>query len=319
MRKSENPEELIFKLVLILFFSGVGLIANGRKRWKNRRKIEDTPSSTIKSAPQGLAHIHGHAIPYRKSFKTLNGRAAAYLHFQIQALESNDGSSSWVTKYEENKEKNFLVSDGTGIVKVDSTHAELILQERTWKWSTLPVNVKNEFMKEYSKYVEDLKPAKTFFARLTRNKIRIIENVIYVGAPVYIRGNFNSPSNPLIHAISPHTYRFLGEVKKFRDNPQKLKKFLDLNKNGRIEEEELALGTSHMYEYAKRKILPEDEIERVQLQGQFKYDFDHDLIIGDTQRQHLASRLDWGILLMISGSLLITAAIWIIYSYSTSR
>jgi hypothetical protein len=280
------------------------------RRWRSRQELLDTPTSTLRSAPQGLAQVTGYALAIAKAFPTLDGRIAAFRRTKIQVYESQGKSSSWVTRLEETEGVRILFSDGTGIAEVDTADAELILRERVFNWSSLATKTQERLFQEYGNRVTDLRPPSGgWWSKFSRKSVRFVESVIPLGAPLTVRGDFRSPADPLVQVLTPQTYRFLGKIAEFRDDPAKMRRTFDRNRDGKISEDELYSGSQKIYEGSSGDVQSGDDAERVRLQGRFKHDPVHRLIIGDARREGLAARQDWGFAMMVVGVGLIAVGI----------
>jgi len=291
-----------FKVVAYLIIGGGTVLYRGMRRWRSRKDLLDTPASTLRSAPQGLAQVTGYALAIAKAFSTLDGRPAAFRRTKIQVYESHGKNSSWVTRLEETEGARILFSDGTGLAEVDTTDAELILRERVFNWSSLATKTRERLLQEYGNRVTDLRPSSGgWWSNLSRKSVRFVESAIPLGAPVTVRGDFRSPADPLIRVLTPQTYRFLGRIAEFRNDPAKMRRAFDRNRDGKISEDELYSGSQKIYEGSSGDVQGEDYAERVRLQGGFKQDPVHRLIIGDARREGLAARQDWGFAMMVVG------------------
>ncbi|MBC7385213.1 MAG: hypothetical protein H7301_03500 [Cryobacterium sp.] len=289
-----------FKLALSLMIFGGTTAYTGLKKRKIARSVQDTARSDIRSAPQGLVEIEGYALPYAEAFTSLMGDPCVYRSLDFQKFVKRDKSSEWVSCYKESFGDRFIASDGTGLVEVISTDAELLLTERTTEWNELRNERRAEIFGTYGLRVSGLKedPGSGIFSG---PRYRFVEKVIQVGAPIYLRGNFRTFPNRALYRLPPQAYRFLGHIAELKKNPSLLKRF-DSDGNQRIDEFERCEGVKKIYSDARLEIAADDTNEEVMIQGTLQNDPTHGLIIADCGEADLVKRLgNWNTLIVFAG------------------
>src|SRR2546427_2615815 len=102
-------------VLLFLFFTGITSFIKGLGWLKEKRLIEDIPTSEIRSIAMGLVEIYGQVIAIKsKVLKSpLSNNDCVYYSFKIEELRREGKSSRWVTIKSGTAENNFLVKDQT--------------------------------------------------------------------------------------------------------------------------------------------------------------------------------------------------------------
>ena len=113
-------------LVFGLFF-GVTSFFKGLKWIKEKREIEDIPTSEIRSIAMGLVEIYGEVVPIKgKILKSpLSNNDCVYFKFTIEEERGSGKNRHWEVIKRGNAEENFLVRDQTGEVLVNPEGADI--------------------------------------------------------------------------------------------------------------------------------------------------------------------------------------------------
>jgi hypothetical protein len=290
--------------VLFLILIGGGFLYSGLRRLRQAGLVEDTPLSEIKSAAQGLVEIQGYALPFNEAFKTLSGHPAIFHELTIQRKVGKN----WETLYHERLGSKFVASDGTGLVLVELKDAELIVQKN---------NIKQEQMNDEARAIISSRfgidvPVVRFFGLSARYKIT--ERAILVGSPVYLRGAFFQKKNLPGYSISPAHIGFLRKVADIRKVKDLKIKSFDLNRDGRIDVEEVAKGSKKMLFQTSRAVGADETSEIVSLQGSMQYEPIHGLMIADTFQEYLKNNLNsHNVERIIGGMILIAAGVGMMF------
>jgi hypothetical protein len=308
------------KVVVFLVILGSTLLLRGWRRHWQKRRIQDTPCSDIRSAAQGLVEVQGFALPgYGEGFICLQDRGCVFRRIRIEEWVKKDKNSRWVKVLEEDEGGEFIVSDGTGIARVIVNQADLLLDAMTYPWKVLTTAQQQLLVDRYGKRVRGLEmPGGGFWSGLTRREFRVIESVIRIGSPVYIRGYFESLQSRAPYLISPRFLAFLAKIEDLRKNPAERMKAFDLDRDGKISEFELMKGAERLLYLAKDDIDAGETMEQVAVEGLIRYTPLHGLLIGDSHQEPLLRRIGGkGTLKLIGGAALIAAAFgWIAFLLS---
>ena len=104
---------------------GVFSFFRGFRILRNKRLIENTPTSKCRSVAMGLVELSGSAVG-EVTVPSLIGNIPCFCsQVKVERYERSGKSSSWRTVHEELLAKPFFLEDDTGHVKVDPTGAEL--------------------------------------------------------------------------------------------------------------------------------------------------------------------------------------------------
>lgn len=314
---SSNSNDGAIKLGALLIMLGGAAVYSSLKRFKQRRRIQDTPSSDISSAAQGLVEIQGHALPrYGSSYRCMDGRACVYRDLKIEKYVTRGKSSSWETVFVETEGADFIISDGTGIAQVLVTSADLVLVEKPKLLANFPVETRAQFAERYGKRVEGLSPTFSLFGG---RSIRITERLIRVAGPVYVRGYFQTVQEMNPYLIEPQYLNFLARIGEMRKQPSWKSKAFDLNRDGRITEDEIAKGSEKLLYFAKGEVTPEEKTERVAIQGLLRFAPEHGLLIGDAYQEFLIGRLgSLNMLRLVGGAAAIAAGVGVFVALVTN-
>lgn len=303
-----------FKIAFYLIAGGTVSLISGLKRIRQLRKIEDTPCSDIRSAPQGMVEIEGHALPFKQPYENRRGKAVVYRDFKIEQKVSSGKNSHWKTVYSETEGTEFIVSDGTGLAHIEITGAELIIKENVHQWSSIPREEKLSLVSRYGSKVNGLPTGQESIFSFKRI-FRVRERELLIGAPVYVRGSFQTVKERAPYVISPLHLRFLEKLAELKKQPGGRLKAFDLNRDGTIEEDELAKGSEKLLYQSKSAVEGEDKPERVAVQGVFRHESVHGLTVGDSHQHQLLRKLSsWNSLRVIGGAILIAAGAGLVVS-----
>jgi len=99
---------------------------------KQKRLIENIPTSKIRSIAMGLVEIAGEVVPaYKVLLKSpLSQKNCVYYTYSIQELRSTGKSSHWVTVRHGSESQVFFLKDSTGQVLVDAKEANLKISRK---------------------------------------------------------------------------------------------------------------------------------------------------------------------------------------------
>ncbi|MBU3941427.1 MAG: E3 ubiquitin ligase family protein [Nanoarchaeota archaeon] len=117
----------MFIWTLGFFATGVFLFWEGIKLLKQKRLIENIPTSKIRSLAMGLVEIYGEVVPaYKEILKSpFSNKDCVYYSYTIEEYRSSGKSSHWVTVENGHNEQPFYLKDDTGGVLIDSKGAKV--------------------------------------------------------------------------------------------------------------------------------------------------------------------------------------------------
>jgi hypothetical protein len=120
-------EARIFFYSIAGLFVGVFLFVMGFIWLRQKRLIENIPTSKVRSIAMGLVEIFGEAVPAKKKVlkSPFTNKDCVYYKYIIQEYRSSGKSGHWATIKKGNKSVNFYLKDKTGSVLVDPKDAKV--------------------------------------------------------------------------------------------------------------------------------------------------------------------------------------------------
>jgi Ca2+/Na+ antiporter len=120
--KGNNPS-----LYLVSIFVGIFFFIKGFQQFREKRLMEDLPTSTIRSIAMGLVEINGKAVPCKQT-RMLRGpftnKACVRYKCTVERLiKNNNNSDKWELLKKEEKGDYFYLQDSTGKVLIDAEGA----------------------------------------------------------------------------------------------------------------------------------------------------------------------------------------------------
>ena len=128
---SSSTDSRIFIYSVLGFFFGIYSFFNGFSKLKQKRLIENTPTSKIRSLAMGLVEVYGEVVPSEgKLLKSpFSQKDCVYYNYIIEECQSSGRNSRWVTVKSGENMAHFYLKDDTGSVLVDSKGARIELLE----------------------------------------------------------------------------------------------------------------------------------------------------------------------------------------------
>lgn len=119
--------EKFFLLSVFGFFAGLYFFLKGFGWLKQKRLIENTPTSKIRSIAMGLVEVYGEALSAEGMiFKSpFSNNDCVYYKYTIEEYRQAGKSSHWATVKSGEKQTHFFVKDDTGYVLVDPKGADM--------------------------------------------------------------------------------------------------------------------------------------------------------------------------------------------------
>lgn len=120
----------LFTASFIGFFFGLVIFVKGLLWFRQKRLIENTPTSKIRSLAMGLVEIYGQVVPAGQILKgPFSGKECVYYKYAIEEYRQQGKSSRWVTVKKGEERTNFYLKDETGGVLVDPRGAGIELSK----------------------------------------------------------------------------------------------------------------------------------------------------------------------------------------------
>ncbi|MFA6004741.1 MAG: hypothetical protein WC881_11820 [Elusimicrobiota bacterium] len=104
---------------LLILGSGPLALSWGLGCLREKRLIENTPTSKVRSAAMGLVELSGQAVPRTLLQAPCTGRECCWWCCRVQEYKRSGKNSRWVTVKEIGSQDMFYLQDSTGRVLVD--------------------------------------------------------------------------------------------------------------------------------------------------------------------------------------------------------
>jgi len=121
-----SGEKLAAYSIIGVFF-GISLFAKGLLWLKQKRLIENIPTSKVRSLAMGLVEIFGEVVPMQRIVlkSPLSNNDCVYYKYAIEEHRGSGKHSRWVTIRSGEDRVHFSLQDETGKVLVDPSGAEI--------------------------------------------------------------------------------------------------------------------------------------------------------------------------------------------------
>jgi len=175
---------------------GVFWFFRGFRVLRNKRLVENTPTSKCRSVAMGFVEVAGRATGERTIPSLIGGLPCYCTQILIERYEKRGKSSRWVNIHERRMGTPFFLEDATGRVKVDPEGAELdVPAELEYGHSSTPnlLGMTLERLKAAGHSSGSL--SSLFYSYCARNGIsamgqmRFSERNLAPGDPVYVLGS----------------------------------------------------------------------------------------------------------------------------------
>jgi len=212
---------------IILFLIGILIIFNGVQMYLTMRKVQNTPTSKIRSVAMGLAEVYGKGISIIENYSPFTNEKCVYYNIQVEAYierKGDDDTSSWTTILRKELRNVFKLQDDTGIINVDPKGAEFNLDVATKKEGNITQKLLSlsGVNQEIVSFINKLdKNEQNIINRYKNNKIKVTEWRIVDSEKVYVLGSVEpSTSN---EQTEKYTIKKGGENIMFISNKEEMK------------------------------------------------------------------------------------------------
>jgi hypothetical protein len=254
-----------------------GLVAFfwGFRKFRTFRRIENTPTSSVRSMPLGLVELHGNARLEEPLTAPLTGKPVAFWKVEIEEHRSSGKSSRWVTIHKAcSSDEPFYLEDETGKVLVMPDGAETHLPtdyRETCSGGSLP---------PLAEAYTDQCGIRMGWLRSFK-RLRLTEWHIEVGQHFYIHGL--AQERPDLREQQRN--RVTELLRGVKENPEAVAA-LDTNQDGRVDD----LEWEQARQWAVGQVREEGITDRVVVGKGRKSDL---FMISDRSEQELVRRLRW--------------------------
>ncbi|MBI4020496.1 MAG: hypothetical protein HY367_04135 [Candidatus Aenigmarchaeota archaeon] len=176
-----EPE--ILSYIAAALVAGIFLFFMGFRWLRQKRLIENIPTSKVRSLAMGLVEVYGKAVPAKALRSELTGEACVYYRYAIEELRQTGKSAVWVTILSGKGQESFYLKDNTGSVLIIPQDAEVDIPpdlQFESGWGRDPPESVKAFMKNHGKSYEG-------FLGINK-KMRFTEWHIAPGDMLYVMG-----------------------------------------------------------------------------------------------------------------------------------
>ena len=247
---AEPYGSFLFFLFLSLVVA-IGAFYLGFASFKKARLVEDTPTSVIRSAPQGYVELRGQSKPDQKKQKApLTGQPCLWYEYKIEKYVRSNKSSSWRTLKSGSSDLSFYIFDETGECHVHPEGAHVVANvSQVWYGNS---------------EVPDTAPgvANSVFSA---KPYRYTERRIHEGEMLYALGLFRSITPP---SASEEAKDYMSELlRTWKMDRYSLLQRFDKNRDGEIDAAEWQLARKEAADQAKAYILEHYDGSQIHILG----------------------------------------------------
>ena len=239
---SQDSRDILYAFAGLGF--GVWSFFWGFTRLRRKRLIENTPTSTIRSAPMGLVEVVGKATRAKTLISPIEKKTCILYRYTVERYQSNGKNSSWVQVAKgDSYNCPFEIEDKTGRITVVPKMCELIT-DKDYEFTS---GIGRGLTQEMINFLEEHNIK--YHAFLGNYQMRLREWIIEPGDNVYVLGVAQKDGN-FLNDHQAKVYRRLEELK---SQPGAVDE-ADLDKDGTISQEEWGLFTKRI----EQKVLEEE-------------------------------------------------------------
>lgn len=172
--------------VYLLMGMGLGgfFFFHGLRQWNVKRRIENLPTSSIRSLAMGLCEIQGTAHKALKEnvISPFSGKPCVYYRYTVEEYRQRGKHSEWVIIQSREHRDPFFVKDKTGSVLVHPQGATIDLKAhvvQTGTFRSTPPHIK-KFASEHNINLQ------SFFG--FNKQLKFTEYILAQGDPVFVLG-----------------------------------------------------------------------------------------------------------------------------------
>ncbi len=180
--------------VILALGLGIYLFYSGFRQMREKRLIENTPTSKVRSLAMGMVEVFGEAFPSKgKLFKSpFSGKDCVWCKWAVDDYRSSGKSSHWQTIRSGLLSDCFFLRDDTGTVLVDPNKANVDVPVHFQAESG---SFKGKLPATAVSFLKEEGISTTGFLGLSK-KLRLEEHYIEPGEKIYVMGT--AGDNPFV-------------------------------------------------------------------------------------------------------------------------
>jgi hypothetical protein len=211
--------------IFYLLAGGPFALIWGLRKLNEKRLLENTPVSKVRSAAMGVVELAGMAR-FRKVQKApLSNQDACWWRCSVEELRSNGKSTYWATVKQVSSLDLFYLEDATGRVLINPLGAELHILKNIFSLNAMTRSQIAPVLNGWG--LDDMR----WFGG--ERNLRVVEELIPDCAPLFILGELISVGEHL----EDRQARFLNRLRALKADPQKMGE-ADRNHDGTVDAEE---------------------------------------------------------------------------------
>ncbi|MEW6055511.1 MAG: GIDE domain-containing protein [Bdellovibrionota bacterium] len=315
-----NQKAELLKLGIFLSVMAAGLLRSGFKRMAQTRKVLDAGSVPIASAPQGFVEIQGHAWPGNPLYSYIEGKPSVYVSLLVQEKVRSGKRSHWKTIFRDDSVEPFFLADETGHAVIYPDKARFEVSSTEMSWGQLNSLQRERVQEAVRKMDPNFRSGDENW--IFKKTLRVKEQVIAAGAPLYALGHFQTMNSNTLPRPAVGLGLFFSHLAKLRKNPNALRSAFDFNRDGTVSFEEWYRGYASVAEattggFAGNTplVLPAGMQNTNSCFGVLAHTNLHELYLADCHQDELVRRIgSYNLLRLVGGALLCAIAAILIYA-----
>jgi len=285
-------------LLSLLLFSFAYLLYYSYRTFRRFRFIDGTATSKIRSAAQGMVELKGLGewLPGGSISSPFSKSRCIWYHCTIDKRSRSGKRTSWTNISDECSENLFCLVDDTGSCIIDPDHAHVIPESDITWYGHNPGN-------------RDQAPEKAKWVNLSMGNYRFRERLIRPATTLYALGRFRTlRSNPSEESTVEQVEEL---VKQWKRQPHRYLTGFDLDRNGKIQQQEWKTVRAAARKQVLAKINKEKSEHHVLSRGE---DDSHPYILSATLEEDMVARKKVGAHAAVTCAFMIFAAMVVMYS-----
>ncbi|MFA5975655.1 MAG: GIDE domain-containing protein [Elusimicrobiota bacterium] len=215
-----------WKLIGVCLIGGPVALLWGLGKLNQKRLLENTPTSKIRSAAMGLVELMGMARQRTPMQSPVTKQACCWWRCIVEELRSNGKNSHWATVKDVQSQDFFFIEDATGRVLIDPLGAEYHVLNITYELNASTRSMIGPVLNSWG--LNDM----TWFGGTRRLRLR--ELSIPEKAPLFVLGELINTGQ---QHIEDRQARFRERLQAVKFNPRQMSQ-ADTNHDGQVDADE---------------------------------------------------------------------------------
>jgi len=252
----------------------------GLRKLNEKRLLENTPVSKVRSAAMGLVELSGMARQHKPQKSPCSNMDVCWWDCRVEELRSDGKNSYWAIIKQVSSMDLFYLEDSTGQVLVNPIGAELHVLIHTFDLNASTRTLIAPVLNSWG--LNDM----NWFG--LENRLRIIEQLIPDCAPLFIMGELISVGNQ----PEDRRAKFMARLRAIKTDPAKMAE-ADVNHDGTVDADEwAAFEAKQEEEFMKEEIIHQAQMpneEKIMLKAPINAPF----VVSTQEEQSLVTSFNW--------------------------